>query len=327
MLREILTRILTDYPTARRSPLEKHSLAIFIREAPPRELMPLAKEPERYKVEGSPGQGNWAKVPWISVFDLLVTDSAQRGYYPVYLFRSDMLGVYLSLNQGVTNVRKLYGRKARSVLRSRAQEFRAALGTGAPRFDVVDIDLALPKSDTASYYEDGNIAAVYYDRANIPPDTQLVSDLLNVLGLYRLLVDKYAGALPLGEDETEDDEDPSGSTGDEDASKRKLHARIERNRTLARRAKKWHGYRCQSCDTQLDEVYGSIAKKIIEAHHLIPLSALNGKKVSLDPKKDFAVLCPNCHRVIHKSAQPENVPALRRLLRESLLRSSSQNMP
>ena len=66
--------------------------ATFIREAPPLELMLLAKEQERYKVEGSPGQGNWAKVPWISVFDLLVTDSAQRGYYPVYLFRNDMLG-------------------------------------------------------------------------------------------------------------------------------------------------------------------------------------------------------------------------------------------
>jgi hypothetical protein len=27
-------------------------------------------------------------VPWVAVFDPLVTDSATRGYYPVYLFHS-----------------------------------------------------------------------------------------------------------------------------------------------------------------------------------------------------------------------------------------------
>jgi 5-methylcytosine-specific restriction protein A len=36
-------------------------------------------------VEGSPGQGNWAAVPWISVFDPAITTSATRGYYVVYL--------------------------------------------------------------------------------------------------------------------------------------------------------------------------------------------------------------------------------------------------
>ena len=35
-------------------------------------------------VEGSPGQGNWAAVPWISVFDPAITTSATRGYYVVY---------------------------------------------------------------------------------------------------------------------------------------------------------------------------------------------------------------------------------------------------
>ena len=168
---------------------------------------------------------------------------------------------------------------------------------------------------------------MYYDGADIPPETQLVSDFLNVLSLYRLLVDKYAGTLPLGEDEGEDDEDMPSATGDEDGSKRKLHARIERNRALARRAKRWHGYRCQACDTQLDDVYGPVAKNVIEAHHLIPLLALNGRTVALDPKKDFAVLCPNCHRVIHKSGQPENVPALRTLFQANVVQIASLNKP
>ena len=37
-------------------------------------------------VEGSAGAGNWAAVPWISVFDPAITTSATRGYYLVYLF-------------------------------------------------------------------------------------------------------------------------------------------------------------------------------------------------------------------------------------------------
>jgi len=35
-------------------------------------------------VHGSPGQGSWAAVPWISVFDPTVTTSATRGYWFIY---------------------------------------------------------------------------------------------------------------------------------------------------------------------------------------------------------------------------------------------------
>ena len=49
--------------------------------------------PERaYKIQGSIGQGNPAEIPWICVFDLEITSSAQDGYYIVYLFKSDMSG-------------------------------------------------------------------------------------------------------------------------------------------------------------------------------------------------------------------------------------------
>ena len=157
---------------------------------------------------------------------------------------------------------------------------------------------------------DGNIFAAYYEQGHIPPET--------VTGSYRLLVDNYAGALPLGEEENDDDEAVPNAPGDEDGSKRRLHTRIERNSILARRAKKWHGYRCQACDRQLDELYGAIARNVIAAHHLVPLLSLNGKRVTLDPKQDLALLCPNCHRVIHKTGRPEDVSPLRALLKETL---------
>lgn len=88
---------------------------------------------------------------------------------------------------------------------------------------------------------------------------------------------------------------------EEDLTKVREHKRIERNRKLAEKAKKVHGYVCQACGFDFSKRYGEIGRTYIEAHHLTPLHTLKGERVSLDPKKDFSVLCANCHRMIHRS--------------------------
>jgi 5-methylcytosine-specific restriction enzyme A len=37
-----------------------------------------------------------------------------------------------------------------------------------------------------------------------------------------------------------------------------------------------------------------------EVHHIKPLSELKGIKHETDPKTDLAILCANCHRMIHR---------------------------
>jgi 5-methylcytosine-specific restriction enzyme A len=54
----------------------------------------------------------------------------------------------------------------------------------------------------------------------------------------------------------------------------RLHLRIERAVGASRKAKKYHGTRCQGCDTKLSERYGAVAAGLIEAHHLRPISSL-----------------------------------------------------
>jgi 5-methylcytosine-specific restriction protein B len=66
----------------------------------------------RAKVRPSVGQGNWAKVPWIAVLDARETDSTQHGTYPVILIPEDLSGVYLTLAQGVTELKRQLGRRA-----------------------------------------------------------------------------------------------------------------------------------------------------------------------------------------------------------------------
>jgi 5-methylcytosine-specific restriction protein A len=93
------------------------------------------------------------------------------------------------------------------------------------------------------------------------------------------------------------------------------HRKVERNRTAARFAKKFHGNRCQACNLDFAERYGNIGKGFIEAHHLRPIATLEkGVPVKYDVAADFAVLCSNCHRMIHRTDDPSDLATFRQLI-------------
>jgi MrcB-like, N-terminal domain len=76
-LRETLQRILTEYAKAKGEPLENHPLAQFIRhDAAQAVEAGLGELGTGVVVEGGPGQGNWAAVPWITVHYDIATDFA-----------------------------------------------------------------------------------------------------------------------------------------------------------------------------------------------------------------------------------------------------------
>ena len=77
------------------------------------------------RVVWSVGHGEWARVPWVALLDDRETTSTQRGVYGVFLFREDMTGAYLTLNQGVTDLKKQSGAAAGlQLLRERAAALR-----------------------------------------------------------------------------------------------------------------------------------------------------------------------------------------------------------
>jgi 5-methylcytosine-specific restriction protein A len=285
MLRPSIERVLKEYKTAKADSLAGHPLAQVITKSLPDYLSSLIKAPTRYKVEGSAGKGNWAGCPCVSIFDISITESAQSGYYPVYLFREDMTGVYLSLNQGVTDIRETHKENPKKVLQIRAADYRAQIGPLPTRFPETEIDLRSGPSNLASFYEPGNICARFYPAEALPIEGELSTDLLGLLGIYQALVDN--------DKTTGDEEEVPMGAGLEDLRKFRQHKRLERNRKLADSAKKYHGYNCQACGFNFQSVYGIIGKDFIEAHHLRSLSKLKGTVVELDPRTDFAVLtCP-----------------------------------
>ena len=93
----------------------------------------------------------------------------------------------------------------------------------------------------------------------------------------------------------------------EDYSKFRVHKAYDRRHS--EEVKKLHGYRCELCRLDMVEIYGEVGKGYIEAHHLKPISELHGQIVSVDLKKDFIVLCANCHRMIHRAKLPHSIDA------------------
>lgn len=296
-LNAALNLFLEEYPEAIKRPFANNAVAEFIRNDIPKTIEAIIGKTDRYLVHGSAGQGNWAKVPWVAIFDRLITDTAQDGYYLVYLVKEDFSGVYLSLNQGVTTLRKVYGADAKDALKARAADYLARLGSVTKGHILGPIDLSAHSSSSlGSLYEQGSVCAKYYPRNKIPGDEELEHDLKSFIALYLRLATNEV--LPATTGVEEDDE---ANVEYENLKKLRAHKRIERNRKLAEKAKQHHGYTCQACGFNFEMKYGEIGKGFIEAHHLIPLNRLEGERVALDPKKDFAVLCSNCHRMIHKS--------------------------
>lgn len=82
--------------------------------------------------------------------------------------------------------------------------------------------------------------------------------------------------------------------------------RLERDSRVARLAKVHHGFNCQACKMSFSDVYGDIGVEFIEAHHLIPLSDIRSGEERAYKPSDFAVLCSNCHRMIHRWPDPDH---------------------
>ena len=117
-LRSSLRHIGQNFPQARLEPMRNNPVAKFITTMG-RDALQETCGPD-FLVTASPGRGNWAEIPWLAVFDPRITTTAQRGIYVVYLFSAGCDRIYLSLNQGTTEVRNLVGAKYLEVLRYRA---------------------------------------------------------------------------------------------------------------------------------------------------------------------------------------------------------------
>ena len=82
-----------------------------------------------------------------------------------------------------------------------------------------------------------------------------------------------------------------------------MHLQRERNQTLVRKKKQTASLDCEICGFSSSRIYRGIAGDYCEVHHLLPLSRV--EQTTSTRMEDLAILCANCHRVVHMRDDPE----------------------
>jgi 5-methylcytosine-specific restriction enzyme A len=94
------------------------------------------------------------------------------------------------------------------------------------------------------------------------------------------------------------------------------HVRRERNRTLIRRKKaevlsSTGTLACEVCAFDFGDRYGEHGRGYAECHHRLPLSQAGPSRTRL---KDLAIVCANCHRMLHRGDPWPSIEGLQALL-------------
>lgn len=142
--------------------------------------------------------------------------------------------------------------------------------------------------------------------------TELDRAKWNELAKY---VDRFADEAP--QDDYIDGGDVEFPEGREYEARHKAR---ERNAKLVKKVKqdflKKHGrLYCEACGFDFQRRYGMAGEGFIEAHHTIPVSELLSNATT-DPST-LALVCSNCHRILHRRRPWLSIKALRQLLKEA----------
>lgn len=105
----------------------------------------------------------------------------------------------------------------------------------------------------------------------------------------------------------------------EGKKKLKTHIARERNPKVVREAKNKfkaeHGkLYCEICGFDFKEKYGEIGEDFIEGHHTIPISEM--REGELTRMEDIALVCSNCHRMLHRKRPWLTKEALKELIKD-----------
>lgn len=173
---------------------EKYSS--IIEELLPKQLENLSNNKDLLTT-GSVGKGNYSMVPWVTTFNTNITKSTQKGYYIVYLFHPEGKGVYLSLNQGWSEIKEktLGVKKAKEKALALSKYLASYLDDN--NFEVGRFyysnnkDSKYDKSDLPSGYAHGSIIYKYYDfETEVYTEDMMISDYKEMIKLLNGLVNK-----------------------------------------------------------------------------------------------------------------------------------------
>lgn len=321
MLADYLSRLATEYTYERAKPFTGSQFADFVRHDIAIEAKKLLTFwPHDLKVKASVGQGLWASVPWLAFFDPLITETATKGFYVVFLINPDAQTITLSMNQGTTAIYNDFGQsRGLDVLRRRARDMADRVPDFIKHFSEDPINLGSDAGLPAGYEAGHSFGKTY--KAGEFTNEQLAEDLYQMLRAYEALVNR-GGTTP------SDVMLEEASIQDIEETRRYiLSRRIERSPKVRKDVLKVKPAICECCglDPKLD--YGFIGPAYetpLDVHHAKPLHSMAEDETRrYRVPDDFLILCPTCHRMMHKIGEPYDLERLKRRLRFKIARDIS----
>ena len=192
-MREVIDKFLNGYVDAKKGAFTGNPFGTFVKSEIPNAIYNTGLvDPQSYLITGSVGQGNWATIPWICIFDRSITTTATKGVYIVYLLSKTGESLYLTFNQGCTDIKNAHGKQgAIKIMRKRAAEIVGRIDSRGFNSDE-DINLGQGLTDLGEMYQKGTIFYKEYKRGAVPSEAELQQDLAKMMDIYR----EYAGVKP-----------------------------------------------------------------------------------------------------------------------------------
>ena len=277
-----------------------------------------------YRCYGGYGEvnRNFAHIPWVACCRRNITRTVTDGYFIVLLFRRDMAGCWLSLNQGFTQYKDFFAESRLALRQARVGAETLAQMVVVPEgFETGPIDLDAG-SDLGRGYQAGAIVSRYY-RANDPEVTtaQFSLDFRRLLNVYddlfaragnriiALLPDAegpyQAAAAEIAKGEVEPL--PAGPLPPPERNQANNRGGWRRDPRVAAAALRAANNLCEWDNGHETFIAKRTGANFAEAHHLIPISNQGVHQHRLDVAENIISLCPTCHRKIHHGLGRERV--------------------
>lgn len=191
-MNSIINKILNEYATAKQEKFAGNPLGSFFRNEIPSFIYKTGVvDPKTHLIVGSVGQGNWATVPWICIFDRKITTTATKGVYIVYLLAKDGQTLYLTFNQGCTDLRNSYSKiDTIKIMRQKTADIASKIDDRGFASEN-QIDLGQGLTELAELYQKGTIFYKKYEKGSVPPEDELLDDLKKMMDIYQEYVDVF----------------------------------------------------------------------------------------------------------------------------------------
>lgn len=82
--------------------------------------------------------------------------------------------------------------------------------------------------------------------------------------------------------------------------------KYERSSIARTKCIEYNGCFCHVCGLNFENIYGELGKDFIHVHHIKPLSEINDTYI-IDYKNDLVPICPNCHAMVHRKLNGQNI--------------------